>query len=503
MKALLGELASRAKRPALVSGTGVHRTGAEVLEEAEALAGQLREREAGCVATMIGNGPSWVSTDIACLLAGATHVPIPAFFTPGQVAHALETAGVDTFISGSEQTVPPRFRPESHGGLFLASPTGQRSKTRHPDTAKITFTSGTTGTPKGVCLAATQLEGVALALAEQVGSLALRRHLVTLPLAVLLENVAGVYAGLLAGSEIVFPPAGGAGLQGSSGFDPRALIATIESLQPDSLILLPQMLSAVVDTLRRDGKRLSGLRFVAVGGARTAPDLLREARSLGLPAYEGYGLSECASVVTLNSPGQDRPGTVGRVLPHADLRLAPDGEVLVHTGEPVRYVGESSPRAGWYPTGDLGLLDRDGYLTLWGRKRNVLVTGFGRNVCPEWVESELLASPHVAQALVFGDDLPGLLALLVAAPGAGETGLQQAVVAVNRRLPDYARLIAWTPTSPFLPDRGEITPNGRPCRERILASRTSLVNELELRANRTYQGDVNESVPNAAREHAG
>jgi long-subunit acyl-CoA synthetase (AMP-forming) len=503
MKALFSELTSRAERPALVTGKAAVLTGSEVLEDAERMAGELRERQAGCVASILANGPAWISMDLACLLAGVTHVPIPDFFTPSQVLHVLETAAVDTIISEPGKAVPAGFQPVTHRGLCLASRPGRRSPTVHPRTAKITFTSGTTGTPKGVCLGEAQLERVALALAERVEPLRLGRHLVTLPLAVLLENVAGVYAGLLAGSEIVFPPAGGTGLEGSSGFDPRALIASIDALKPDSLILLPQMLSALVNVLRAEDKRLSGLSFVAVGGARTAPDLIREARSLGLPAYEGYGLSECASVVTLNTPGQDRPGTVGRVLPHLDLRLANDGEVLVRCDEPIRYVGETPSGADWYPTGDLGLLDRDGFLTLWGRKRNVLVTGFGRNVCPEWVESELLASPHIAQALVFGDDLPGLLALLVAAPGAGEAELQRAVVLVNRQLPDYARLIAWAASPPFRPDRGEITPNGRPCRERILASRTTLVNDLELRANRAHQGEHHESVPSPTREHAG
>jgi long-subunit acyl-CoA synthetase (AMP-forming) len=111
------------------------------------------------------------------------------------------------------------------------------------------------------------------------------------------------------------------GWQGSSSFDAAVFHATVTAEAPHSLIVLPQMLRAWVEHLRASGGRAAAsLRFVAVGGAAVGAPLLHAARALGIPAYEGYGLSEGASVQTLNLPGADRSGSAGRVLPHARLR---------------------------------------------------------------------------------------------------------------------------------------------------------------------------------------
>src|SRR5690606_20978777 len=107
------------------------------------------------------------------------------------------------------------------------------------------------------------------------------------------------------------------GLRGSSGLDPDRLLRTLHEVRPHSLILVPQLLFALVSAGERGLLPPISLRFVAVGGAHVAPQLLRRAEALGIPVYEGYGLSECASVVCLNTPGGRRVGSVGRPLGHA------------------------------------------------------------------------------------------------------------------------------------------------------------------------------------------
>jgi acyl-CoA synthetase (AMP-forming)/AMP-acid ligase II len=122
-----------------------------------------------------------------------------------------------------------------------------------------------------------------------------------------------------------------------------------------------------------------------------------------------------------------------------------------------------------YATGDLGGLDEDGFLHVLGRKREVLVTSFGRNVSPEWVESELLGHPAVAQAAVTGEGLPSLVAVLVPRPGRA-AGLAGAVEAANARLPDYARVGAFVVADePFRRDNGLLTRGGTPDRAAIAA----------------------------------
>ncbi|WP_146069760.1 AMP-binding protein, partial [Arthrobacter sp. B0490] len=175
------------------------------------------------------------------------------------------------------------------------------------------------------------------------------------------------------------------GFSGAAGFELQRLLATLQASQPHSLILLPQLLLALVSAAEQGVPMPTSLRFIAVGGGRVAPQLLERAERLGLPVFEGYGLSECASVVCLNTPEARRIGTVGRPLAHVELRLADDGEVLVRGPHMLGYLGEPPPVGEWLPTGDLGHFE-DGFLILHGRKKHQFVTAYGRNVNPEWVE---------------------------------------------------------------------------------------------------------------------
>ena len=131
------------------------------------------------------------------------------------------------------------------------------------------------------------------------------------------------------------------------------------------------------------------LKAFFAGGAFTDPKMLRFFYDLGIQVANGYGLTEAGTVVTLNDFEDYRPETVGRPLPHAEVRVAPDGEVLVRGPRMLGYLGEAACSDEWLPTGDLGHLD-DGFLVLHGRSKHQFVTAYGRNVNPEWVEAELV-----------------------------------------------------------------------------------------------------------------
>jgi len=124
----------------------------------------------------------------------------------------------------------------------------------------------------------------------------------------------------------------------------------------------------------------------------------------------------------------------------------------------------------WWPSGDLGRIDEDGYLHVSGRKKNLLITAFGRNVSPEWVETALRSQPALLQAVVFGDGAPALSAVLwPAQPAADDAALQAAVDTANATLPDYARIARWTRgRAAFDAHSGLATANGRPQRSLIL-----------------------------------
>ncbi|GLS16105.1 AMP-binding protein [Hydrogenophaga electricum] len=428
------------------------------------------------VATLLDNSAAWAVLDLALAEAGLVHLPIPGFFTAPQIAHVLQASGADALITAAVMdllglTGTPR--PLTLAGTALALHTLAARPVPLPlpaGTQKITFTSGTTGNPKGVCLGAAGLDQVAQGLVQALAPLDIRRHLCALPLPVLLENVAGLLAPLAAGAECVVLPLARLGLEGSSRFDPATFHAAVMQTRPHSLILLPQMLRAWAGWLAATGQRApASLRLVAVGGAAVGETLLLAARQVGIPAHEGYGLSEGSSVQTLNLPGADRAGSAGRPLPHARVHVDDRGQIHVAGSLMLGYLGDNAPAPVWWPTGDVGHLDEDGFLHVRGRLRHVLITAFGRNVSPEWVETTLRGQPAIAQAVVFGEARPHLSAVLwPLRPDASDAQLQAAVAEANRELPDYARIGHWVRArADFTPEAGLATANGRPQRQAI------------------------------------
>ncbi|GAB3549865.1 AMP-dependent synthetase/ligase [Noviherbaspirillum agri] len=438
-----------------------------------------RRQPGAPVAILADNSPEWIAADLATQALGITLVPLPSFFTPAQWMHAIGASGVQALFCmqashgaalGFTEAVP------CDGSLLLRELPQeimhQRAQEKsRPDLAnvqKVTFTSGTTSEPKGVCLSSEQQWDVAHALHARLDSLGIKRHLCLLPLPVLLENIAGVYTALLSGATTICPPLSETGLSGAAQFDPHACLDAIRRYEAESVILLPQMLQALVAVAATNDERIRTLKFVAVGGAKTPAALIRTARDKGFPVYEGYGLSECGSVVSLNIPGADRPGSAGIPLPNRLVRIAADGEIEVGGKGIAHYLGETRRQRDWLPTGDIGHLDAAGFLNISGRKKNILITAFGRNVSPEWPEAALIGTGLVAQAVVFGDARPYLVAAIVPMSAQVPPAALQAVIdQVNAHLPDYAQVRRWIAVEPFTPANGLVTANGRPRRDAI------------------------------------
>ncbi|MFD6248113.1 AMP-dependent synthetase/ligase [Streptomyces roseolus] len=138
----------------------------------------------------------------------------------------------------------------------------------------------------------------------------------------------------------------------------------------------------------------------------------------GVTVFEGYGLTETTAAATANPPGRVRYGTVGRPVPGTTVHIAEDGEVWIHGGQVFAgYLGDPAATAavlndGWLATGDLGALDAEGYLTITGRKKEILVTSGGKSVAPSGLEERVRAHPLIAQCLVVGNDRPYVAALV-------------------------------------------------------------------------------------------
>lgn len=476
-KVLQAHAVERAAQTAIRGVTG-NVTYAQLLIEVQRREAWLNQQPDGVFAMALENGPQALFWDLAALLAKRPCVLLPPFFSTAQRAHCLMQTQATLVLADEALSEELRDAGFTAGEHFWGRPlVGDAGLL--PGTAKITYTSGSTGTPKGVCLSAASLLRVARELEVASRPAAPSKYLAVLPLAVLLENL-GIYAALVAGACVTLYPQAQMGIGGASQVDWRRFLGAITLSGAESLILVPQLLLGLVTAIERGMMPIGPLRLVAVGGARVASSLLQRAQAVGLPVYEGYGLSECASVVCLNRPGNQHPGSVGRPLPHTQVRIAEDGEVWVRGSTLLGYLGEPAFRGEWWPTGDLGHVDQAGFLFLAGRKKNQFITSFGRNVNPEWIEAELSQTGVILQAFVHGEGLAHNLALLWPMdPGASEAAIEQAVQQCNARLPLYAQVHAWKCLpEPLSNADGTLTSNGRARREEILRRHQALITEL-------------------------
>jgi len=184
------------------------------------------------------------------------------------------------------------------------------------------------------------------------------------------------------------------------------------------LALVDRMLERLVRSRVR--ARFGGrIKALVSGGAPLSPEVGRFFLALGLPVLQGYGQTEASPVITCNPPGACKIDTVGPPLEGVELRIAEDGEILVRGPNVMKgyWKDETATlqalRDGWLHTGDVGEIDAQGYLRITDRKKDIIVNSGGDNISPLRVEAALTFEPEIAQAVVYGDRRPYLVALIV------------------------------------------------------------------------------------------
>jgi long-subunit acyl-CoA synthetase (AMP-forming) len=443
------------------------------LKEAVAqLANWIINNNVSRIGIAFDNSFAWVVSDLACQQAQVCCVPIPLFFSETQQRHVIEESQCEYLLTSEALTLFPSSKKEilsdSLNIIGYALVSDSTAVFMPTGTNKITFTSGSTGTPKGVCLSSESQWRVAKSIdgAFEQDDV---HHLCLLPLSTLLENIAGIYAPLFHGGTVELASASARGFEGSRLVNPHALLDLIDSLQPTSIILVPELLMMLLQACLKGWLPPVSLTFIAVGGAHVSPIVLAQARAKGLPVYEGYGLSEAVSVSTLNTPQCNVPGSAGKALGHNTLSID-NGEIVV-TGN--HFLGYLNQPESFYPTqvrtGDLGTIT-DGVLTLSGRKKNIMVNSSGRNVSPEWIESLLMGSGVLRQVLIFCEARPYCVALLVpTSPHISIDELRKATALINQHLPDYAQVEDFDVVAPFTLENGLLTQTGKIKRDSVIA----------------------------------
>ena len=440
----------------------------------------------GVIGLSTDNCPAWAVIDLACQASQTTLVPLPPFYTDEQIRHVINDAGIQWILTDD----PSRFSDNKTTHLtnigcdsVTSVFTDAETKELLPGTSKIIYTSGTTGQPKGVCLSEESLLSVSQSLVERSQATSTDIHLALTPLAVLLENIATVYTCILAGCTSCIPSLAETGLTGSSGLDSEKQFAVLDKYKATSAIVMPQMLQTMVLACVAGIPIPESLRFLSVGGATVSQSLLLRAQDCGLPVFQSYGLSECASVVSLNNADQNKIGSVGKVLPHLQVKISDQSEVLVKGPIFSGYLNKQDNNNDIFlATGDLGFLDNDNYLYISGRKKNQFITSFGRNISPEWVEDRLTENSVINKAYVYGEAKPWNTAILFSALDANsirDQSIEQVVKQMNETLPDYAQIKKWIIAGDVNSNENQhLTQSGLLCREQTFKTYKTQIDSL-------------------------
>jgi long-chain acyl-CoA synthetase len=441
------------------------------------------------------NSAEWVAVFLGCALSGVIAVPVddasaPDFaqrisqqvrtklvLCPRDRAYLFGEAGIatidpDDLADAVARHSADRFRP---------------MPIQPSDTLEIVFTSGTTAEPKGVVLTHANVAGNLAPIATEIAKYLKYerffhplRFLNLLPLSHVFGQFLGIFLPPLLGATVVF----------ENTLNPTEIMATIHRERVSVLVAVPRLVDSLKQKLERDLeasgqsesfaadyaraasqhylrrwwtfrriRRQFGWKFLAIisGGAALDSGTEEFWHRLGYAVAQGYGLTETTSLISLNHPFHTSRGSIGKVLPGRELRVAEDGEILVRGSgvasgywngrELVSVAGDE----GWYGTGDLGALDAEGNLFFKGRKKEVIVTPAGMNVYPEDLEVALRKQEEVRDAVVVGIERGGnaepCAVLILNERGASavqsEAGAKEAVDRANQTLAEYQKMRHW------------------------------------------------------------
>lgn len=422
------------------------------------------------VAILSENRPEWAVVDLGTMMAGAIVAPLHTTFNCQAIANILAHCEAKILVISNTELL--KKVSDSYAALPLlekiiliepASGSAQSDKIiswqeflktgrenlskqialQPDDICSIVYTSGTTGEPKGVLLSHRNFLSNKQAITSIIPISPRDVFLSFLPLSHVLERLAGYYTPLLSGCAVAFAQS------------PKHLPGNLKEIKPSILISVPRIFEKTYEAIWEKAKAserkkkiflwalkqnkkgiahyladflvfkkiragLGGrLRLTISGGAALNEHIARFFAKIGLVVLEGYGLTETSPVVAVNRQNDFKFGSVGKAIPGVEVAIAKDKEILVKGPNVFSgyYKNEQATREafdsdGWLKTGDLGFLDKDGFLTIIGRRKEMLITSGGKNIWPEAIESCLNKNNFIASSMVVGDKQKFLGALI-------------------------------------------------------------------------------------------
>ena len=328
------------------------------------------------------------------------------------------------------------------------------------DIATIIYTSGTTGNPKGVMLTHANFISNVEACKSLIDVSETDVLLSFLPLSHVFERLGGHYVPLFSGAQIAYAESTFTVAQNMKEVAPTVMLSVprlyetmheriLRAVQEGSPVKQKIFhwgvsVGSAVSSAIQQGKNPSAilrlqqgiadklvfaklkeatggkLRFFVSGGAALPQSIAEFFHAAGILILEGYGLTETSPVISMNHPGKWKFGTVGAQVPGIEVQIAEDGEILTRGPHVMKgYFNNDTATAevidadGWFHTGDIGIIDADGFVKITDRKKNIIVLSNGKNVAPQPIESELVRSPFISQVMVIGSERKNLAALIV------------------------------------------------------------------------------------------
>ena len=465
------------------------RTYGEVFEGAFGVSRELETRgiaKSNRVMLWGPNSAEWVASFFGCVLSGVVVVPMDDASAPDFAMRVYQKVSAKLLIASQShlreftEAEIPTLSLEQLAQNVDESATPPNLTLGRDDVLQIVFTSGTTADPKGVVIThGNVLANIAPLEREMRAYLKYERvvhpirFLNLLPLSHVFGQFLGMYLPPLLGGTVIF----------QEELKPSEVLDTIRRERVSVLVSVPRVLQSLRQKIERDIEdrgdretfhrrfrssagqhflrrwwtfrsihRQLGWKFLALvsGGAALDAETEEFWGRLGYAVIQGYGLTETTSLISVNHPFRLGKGSIGKVLPGREVKLAEDGEILVRGGgiasgywndEGGEKVSDSQ---GWYRTGDIGALDKAGNLYFKGRKKEVIVTPGGMNIYPDDLEAALLRQPEVKDCVVVGMERGGNAEPCAVVILRVDVPLEQLMRRANESLAEYQRIRLWT-----------------------------------------------------------